>query len=171
MSDRAPSGVLDYLTLRYAQMKQALTRRLGNADLASDVLHDTWERLQGMDTVPERERPAAYLMRVAVNIAVDKQRRDKHTATEADVEALFANLVDPAPGPARTAQARFDLEVLMRSIQRLPEQRRLVVVLVHWENLSHQEVADQLGISRRTVVNELRRAHQFLVDCFEREPE
>ena len=159
-----PPSVPDYLTQSYARLKLMLTRRLGNSDLASDALHDTYMRLQGMDTLPEREHPAAYLMRVATNIAVDMQRKDRHTVSDEDIDALLEGLADPRPGPAQIIQARFDFEVIAREISRMPEQRRHVVVMVHWEHLSHQEVADELGISRRTVTNELQRAHTQLTD-------
>jgi RNA polymerase sigma factor (sigma-70 family) len=162
MTAPKPPGVLDYLTQRYARIKQTLTRRLGNPDLASDALHDTYVRLQGMDEVPEREHPGAYLVRIATNIAVDMQRKDRHTVSNDDIDALLEEFEDPTPGPAQLAEARFDFGVLAREIAAMPEQRRLVVMMVHWEHRSHQEAADALGISRRTVTNELQRAHAHL---------
>ncbi len=75
MTDNAQPALLDHLTKCYASLKQHLTRKLGNADLASDVLHDTWVRLKDKDEQLRVDSPAMYLMRMATNIAVDIERR------------------------------------------------------------------------------------------------
>ncbi|SAI42676.1 ECF family sigma factor [Bordetella ansorpii] len=161
--------VLDYLTQRYASLKTLLTRRLGNPDLASDALHDTYIRLQGMDALPEREQPGAYLVRVATNIARDMQRKDSHTVSGEEVEAALQRLADSGPDPAQAAQARIDLDILTRLVERMPERRRVIMIMVHWEGIARNEVAQRLGISRRTLETELQRAHERLAEFF-REP-
>ena len=166
MSDHAQAGLLDYFTSRYASLKTRLTRRLGNAELASDALHDTWLRLKSMDVLPERQQPSAYLMRVAVNIAVDHQRKQSHFVSGDEVEAALSACVDPAPGPERAAQARLDLDTLLRQIEHMPERRRVILVMVHWEGATREEVARRLKISVRTVDTELQRAHERLVGFF-----
>lgn len=166
MSDDASPGVLDYLSRRYASLKLMLTRRLGNADLASDALHDTWLRLQGVKELPARDHPGAYLMRVATNIAVDMQRKQRHTVSGEDIDAMLDEMADPGPGPAQQAQTRFDLNVVAELVERMPGRRRAIFVMVHWEDMTRQEVADRLEISRRTVETELQRAHERLAACF-----
>lgn len=162
MSPRSGEGILDYLTQRYGHLKRMLTRRLGSAELASDVLHDTYLRLCIMPSLPERENPGAYLMRIALNIAIDTQRKQSRIACFDDVQALLETLEDISAGPERIVQSKLDLDQVCTYIDNMPEQRRLVLILVHWEELSHQEVATRLGISRRTVSNELARAHAEL---------
>lgn len=166
MTEDASSGVLEYLAKRYGSLKRTLTRRLGNADLASDALHDTWVRLQGLDQLPPRDHPGAYLMRVATNIAVDMQRKQRHAVSGEDIDAVLEEMADPGPGPARQAQARFDLNVVAQLVERMPERRRAIFVMVHWEDMTRQEVADRLEISRRTVETELQRAHERLAAFF-----
>ncbi|VFR91704.1 Extracytoplasmic function (ECF) sigma factor VreI [plant metagenome] len=161
-----PPTVLDYLTQRYANLKTLLTRRLGNPDLASDALHDTYVRLQDMPALPERERPGAYLMRVATNIALDMQRKDSHTVSGDEVQALLDRLADADPGPARTAQARVDMDILAQCVERMPARRRAIMVMVHWEDIPREEVAKRLGISKRTLETELGRAHERLAEFF-----
>jgi len=169
VTEHVQSGLLEYLTRRYASLKSTLTRRLGNADLASDALHDTYIRLRGMEALPEREQPGPYLMRVATNIAVDMQRKESHFVSGKEVEAFLNAHADPAAGPARTTQARLDLDVLLQLLERMPERRRVILAMVHWENVPRQEVADRLKISIRTVDTELQRAHARVAEFF-REP-
>ena len=166
MTGRLPPTVLDYLVQRYANLKTLLTRRLGNPDLASDALHDTYIRLQGMGALPARERPGAYLMRVATNIALDMQRKDRHTISGEEVEAVLDRLADPSPGPADVAQSRIELDIVAQLVDRMPERRRVIMIMVHWQEIPRQEVARRLRISRRTLDTELQRAHERLAEFF-----
>lgn len=162
MSQKAELPLLDYLAQCYASLKSRLTHVLGCADLASDALHDTWVRLKDKDEQRVMESPAAYLMRVAVNIAVDIQRRQRRIADGDEVEELLDALVDPKPGPAQLAESRSELAQLTAAMERLPERRRLILVLVHWDGVPQKEVATRLGVSLRTVEYELKRAHDAL---------
>lgn len=162
MTDNAQPALLDYLTQRYASLKQHLTRKLGNADLASDALHDTWVRLKEKDEQRRMESPGAYLLRVATNIAADMERRQRRTVSGEEIDALLDEMVDPAPGPAQRTETRFELDAVMALLDRMPERRRVILVMVHWQDVPQKEVAEQLGISLRTVEYELKRAHDRL---------
>lgn len=149
------------LVQRYNDLKQQLIRRLGNADLAGEALQDTWLRLQAQD---ERDTliasPYSYLLRMAVNAAVDAQRAQTRMLSADEIESL-AELPDPAPGPAQTAEDRAQVQALARAIERMPERCRQVLILVRWEGLPQAEVARRLGISLRAVEYELKKAHDY----------
>jgi RNA polymerase sigma factor (sigma-70 family) len=162
MAEEAQPVLLDYLTRRYANLKLRLTRMLGNDDLAADALHDTWLRLKDRDDVGPVQNPGAYVMRMVVNIAVDVQRRQSRSLSGEDVDALLEEMVDTAPGPEHTAEARSDLDALMRVLDRMPERRRAIVLLVHSEGVTQREAAERLGVSLRTVEYEFKRAHEYL---------
>jgi RNA polymerase sigma-70 factor (ECF subfamily) len=51
---------------------------------------------------------------------------------------------------------------LARAVSRLPERRRAILLAASVDGLPHQEIAGRWGISRRTVLVELRRALDFL---------
>lgn len=56
-----------------------------------------------------------------------------------------------------------ELELKIRnSIDRLPEQRRKIFILSRYEQLKYKEIADKLGISVKTVENQMGKALQFL---------
>lgn len=162
MANDGQPMLLDYLNNRYASLKRRLTQMLGNADLASDALHDTWVRVKDKDDRRSMEQPGAYLMRVATNIAVDIQRRQRRFLSGDDVDELLNEMADPAPGPAQAAEARSELDALTEIMDRMPPRRRVIVVLVHWEEVTQKEVAKRLGVSLRTVEYELKRAHDDL---------
>lgn len=159
--------LLDYLNKRYANLKGRLTQVLGNADLAGDALHDTWVRLKAKADERPMDSPGAYLVRMAVNIAVDIQRRQRRAVSGEQADAWLDDVADPRPGPEQTAEARSDLDALTRIMDRMPERRRMIVVLVHWEEVTQKEVASRLGVSLRTVEYELKRAHDALDAYFD----
>jgi RNA polymerase sigma-70 factor (ECF subfamily) len=162
MTDNTQPPLLGYLTRHYASLKQYLTRKLGNADLASDALHDTWLRLKDKDEQRQMESPGAYLVRIATNIAVDRQRQQRRTRSSGDIDALLDEMADPAPGPGRQLDARVELDAVMALLAQMPERRRVILIMVHWQDVPQKRVAEQLGISIRTVEYELQRAHSRL---------
>lgn len=155
--------LLDHLVKGYDQLKRRLVRRLGCADLAGEALQDTWLRLQRLGDHEPVLNPQAFLLRMAVNIAVDQQRKQGRAVPASEAEALL-EVIDPAPGPEDIAQARSEAEALACVVERLPRRRREILMLVRWEGLPQKDVAQKLGISLRTVEHELRRAHDFCAD-------
>ncbi|MDA7415003.1 RNA polymerase sigma factor [Xenophilus arseniciresistens] len=152
--------LLDHLVKGYDQLKRRLSRRLGSEELAGDALQDTWLRLQRLEDQAPVLNPQAFLLRMAVNIAVDQQRSHSRAVPVSEAEALL-EVVDPAPGPEAIAQSRSEAQALARVVERLPRRRREILMMVRWEGLPQKEVAQKLGVSLRTVEHELRRAHDF----------
>ncbi|KAF1073151.1 RNA polymerase sigma factor [Variovorax sp.] len=159
MAQETRPVLTEYLARHYVSLKHRLTRLLGSSDLAGDALQDTWLRLQSRPEEDEVQSPVGYVLRVAVNIAVDIRRRQARTLSWDEVQEV-QSLVDPAPGPARTAEARSEMALLLERVGRMPARRQDIFLLVHWEGLSHKEAADRLGVSQRTVAYELKRAHE-----------
>ncbi|MHA7686003.1 RNA polymerase sigma factor [Cupriavidus sp. PET2-C1] len=161
MTEDARIVLTDYLAKHYGNLRRRLTWLLGNGDLAGDALQDTWLRLHAKENEGPIQSPAGYVVRMAVNIAVDIQRRQSRSVPFDEVSALMEQ-ADPAPNPAQTAEIRCDLETMLKLMERLPERRRKILMLVRLEHLQQKEVAKRLGISKSVVEHELRRAHDFL---------
>ena len=49
---------------------------------------------------------------------------------------------------------------MLTLLDRMPERRRAVALLVHAEGLTQNEAAQRLGVSLRTVEYELKRVHE-----------
>jgi RNA polymerase sigma factor (sigma-70 family) len=151
----------DLLTDRYTEFKVRLTRRLGSEELASESLHETWLRLNRSGHVGSIEHPSAYLLRIAVNIATDRFRAESSRARRSEIDALLGAGREPLD-PAFELQARLDLQVVERAIRQLPDRPRVILIASRLEGLTHQAIAKRLGISRRTVLYELKRAVEYL---------
>lgn len=145
---------------RYDHLNAWLTRRLGSAELANDVLQDTWVRLARIETVGPVRSPASYLYRIVFNVARDRQAADVRYLTAVEIDSMF-NLADDAPDPAQVAETRSDWEALEAVMAELTPRQREILLAARLDNLPRQEIADRLGISQRLVSKELQFAHEY----------
>ena len=145
----------DFMLQRYDDLKARLTRRLGCADMASDALQDTWLRLEGQDELGPVDSPGAYLLRMAVNVAVDQQRAENRRLTSSEAEAC-----SPCPTRARSGadgKAARNWTRWCGSWASCPSVSAGAVGRA--EGLPQAEVATRM-VSLRTVERELRSAHE-----------
>lgn len=140
---------------RYDDIKTRLTKRLGSADRASDAMQDTWLRLAHAVRVGPVKSPDNYLYRIALNVAEDHRRTERRQRiSPIQIENLLG-LADDAPTPEQTVLARSDLKAFKAIVGELPERRREIFMAARIGHMSHQEIADCLGISRQLVTKEI----------------
>ncbi len=111
---------------------------------ADDIVQDTWLRVI-RSSLADVEHPRAYLSRIALNLLRDRFRRDKRRLAHLRL-VRAENSIDPAA----MAEQESLLE-LERAILDLPESLRDVFVLSRFRRLTNKDIADQLGISVKTV--------------------
>ncbi len=157
MGNTTWAALRELLSDRYDDFRTRLARRLGSEELASESLNETWLRLHRHDDAGIVQSPAGYLLRMAVNIAIDHRRGESRRARRAETQAAL-EIPDPAPGPAREAEARLQLEALHRALESLPERTREILIAARLRELPQQDIADRFGITPRMVRIELRRA-------------
>jgi RNA polymerase sigma-70 factor (ECF subfamily) len=135
-----------------------LWRMTGDEQSASDLCQETFLRAwQRFDTIRGYERPGAWLVRVATNLALQHLRRRRApVGAAAPLDETFAPTASD-PG-LRFAERDLVRETLLT----LPPKPRAMLVLREVYGLSVDEVADALGMSREAVKMALWRArHQF----------
>lgn len=170
MTDGVLPQLRNLLVQRYAQIRQSLTIKLGNADLASDALHEVWLRLQRDPSIAGPvQNPQAYLVRMGINLAIDVQRSQSRWMSTEEVDELIHSLPDPAPGPAELAEIRSETDLLAAALADMPQRRREIVLLVRVDGWPQKDVARHLGISLRTVESELQAAQAFCASRLKRE--
>ncbi|MGO4683994.1 RNA polymerase sigma factor [Hyphomicrobium sp. 2TAF46] len=143
----------------YDELKARLTQRLGSADLAGDAMHDAWLRLARADSVGAVQSPANYLFRVVLNVADDHRRREKRHRSAIDIEDAL-EVPDEAATPEEILLAQSDLAAFQAILEELPERQRTIFLAARIGNMPRQEIADRLGISRRSVAREILLAHK-----------
>lgn len=106
----------------------------------------------------------SWLLRIVANACYDELRRRKRRPTvswedfgDMDDEAN-PNLADGGPLPEQAVQQQELRAVLERALAKLPEEQRMVIILVDRMGLAYQEVADTMNIRLGTVKSRLARA-------------
>jgi RNA polymerase sigma factor (sigma-70 family) len=166
MTEKTWATLRQRLAERYEDFRSLLKARLGSEDLAQETLHETWLRLDRFDDVGTVRSPDAYLMRVALNVATDRQRVETRRARRSEINAIIENVLDDAPGPAEQLQARRELALLKEAIEELPERRRAILIAARLEGTPHRQIAERFGISKRMVQIELKYALQHCENAF-----
>lgn len=132
-----------------------LWRMTGDEQIAYDLSQETflraWRRFARIATY---ERPAAWLFRVATNLALNHaQRRNMHRHDALLRSPAEATGDDPA---ARIAEA----DLVLRTLQALAPRRRAVLVLHDASGLTTREVANALSMRPGAVRMALSRARE-----------
>lgn len=167
MSDSNISILRSLLLTEYSELDRRLARRLGSPEFASEVLHETYLRLETIKEIAEVRSPKAYLFRIALNIANDRRRAESRRLTAEEVDDLL-EIPDDQPNAARVIEDRSEMQVLQRAIAELPERRRRVLVLSRIEELTNREIAAQLGVTVRTVETDLKQAVEHCAERLKR---
>jgi RNA polymerase sigma-70 factor (ECF subfamily) len=135
----------------YAQHSRTVYRRalrlLGNKEAASDATQEVFQRvLENGDRVPAEPTATAWLYRVTTNLCLNRLRdRDRQEALLASKYATTA--VSPPIGETRT--------VVGDLMNRIPEELQDVAVYFFVDELTYDEIAPLLGVSKRTVSSRL----------------
>ena len=147
---RGGGNHLDHLERYYKELVRFLARTIGDAQAASDVAHDAYVRVLARDG-GSIAQPRAFLYRTAVNLSVDRFRRDRTRECESldhpGAEELHA--VDAAPDVRLGDVQR--LALIERALDELPQLCSQAFLLRKIDGLSHAEIAGQLGISKALV--------------------
>ena len=141
----------------YDDFKVRLRRRLGSEDLANDVLHETYLRVDRMEDAPDIAQPNAYLYRMALNIAADRRQSDARLLTGSEVEELL-QVSDEALDPARVVGGQKEIQLLLSALYELPARRRKIFIAARLEEAPHLEISQRFGISTRMVEKEIKAA-------------
>lgn len=116
-------------------------------DLSQDIFEQLWEK---RDFLPEIKFLNAYVFRMAKNAAINYLKSQK---VKDDFVTSYVASSDYSIEEDVYAK---ELELLIRlTIEKMPEQRRKIFEMSRYKNLKNAEIAEKLGISKKTVENHL----------------
>jgi RNA polymerase sigma factor (sigma-70 family) len=151
----------------YEEIVAAVGRRGHSRGAARDIVHDLYVKLAARPQILQEKRSiGAFLCRAAINLGIDRFRRERFEArlfSGSEQEAQSAVAEGAAPDRALAIEAR--IAILRDAIGALPVRRRAVFILHRFHGLTPDEIARKLGISRNMVDRHLRRA---LASCLDR---
>ena len=160
--DRAKRGDVDAfseIVTRY----QAVAQRTAyvivrDPDLAQDVAQEAFVKAyRALGRFRQGAPLRPWLLRIVANEAINRAKAGSRHPT-LDLTVAETRAADPALSPEAQALARERREMVVRALNEMKEDDRLVIAYRWFFDLSEVEMAEVLGIPRGTVKSRLSRA-------------
>jgi len=160
------ASVMEALSLRLrAPLRRYFHNRRVPPDEIEDLLQEVFLRLSARAGVEGIERIDAYVFATASNLLRDRRRHSKSHA--ADAHESYDDAIHGSQRatlePERIVLGAQLVTELMAALYELPERTRAVFSLYHFEDLSHAEIGERLGIAISTVEKNMARANAHLL--------
>lgn len=130
-----------------------------NREDAQDVLQDAFvEIFQNISNYQNKGSFEGWIKKIAINQSITKYKKSiKYVSMDTDFKEEEEIELDVL---------KITSEEILKAIQELPNQYRLVFNLYFLDELSHKEIAEMLHISEGTSKSNLHRAKQILQNKF-----
>lgn len=130
---------------------------LRDRELANDAVQQTFLKAwNGAHSFDADRRFEPWLYAIARRVAIDLWRKERRTPVPSEfVEPIMTR--NATDGLWEAWQVR-------RAVDQLPEDEATIVRLSHFEQLSHQEIADRTDVPVGTVKSRSHRAHRRLAE-------
>lgn len=138
--------------------RAVLWRREDAEEVVCDVYTRAWQRAKTYDA--SRGSVMAWLAVMTRNLAIDRLRQRRDTVSLDVVPAPLRYVASAAAGTGpEQIVAQFQAgHAVHRALQSLSPQRRQLVDLAFFQGMTHQEIADAVGLPLGTVKSHIRRA-------------
>ena len=138
-------------------------RRAARHDDAEDLLQGSIVRM--LEREPRAVlKPEAFLVRAAVNRALDEYRRKRHPAHPMQLDAVANMARDLCPLQDEALIARQRLERVRAGLAELSPRTRQVFLMHRLDGMKYREIAETLDISVSAVEKHVAKAAHFLSD-------
>lgn len=166
-----PHAIDAFRAATIGPVRKVVTRILSSAEDAEEVVEDVfvmvWRYAASFD--PSRGTAAGWLFTIARNRALDAARRRQRSvsldellgnldedAAELEAERLYES-ADTIQG-CRAARIVLDRTALYDAVAALPSERRVLIDMAFYQDLTHRQIAAELGLPIGTVKSHIRRS-------------
>ena len=142
----------------FAIVRSVLRSKEDAEEVVCDVYTHAWQKAASFDA--SRGSVMAWLAIMARNRAIDRlrQRRNHVSLDDADNRALYESLSGEARGPAELLALFQQGSAVHRALAGLTPQRRHLLGLAFFQDMTHEEIAQAVGMPLGTVKSHVRRA-------------
>lgn len=131
----------------------SLVKSKANAqDITQNIFMKLWKNRKKLEHIKSMDD---YLFILSKNACMDyfrKASRKKEISTDVFDEFLLSRIVS---SPEKRIDAISDIEELRHVIDSLPSKRRDIFIMSRFDGLSNDEIASILGVSKKTVENQI----------------
>lgn len=142
------ASTIDELYRRYGPVVLRRARAiLGNEDMARDLLQEVFVKVvEQKGRFRGEASPMTWIYRITTNLCLNRLRDGLRRDELLRERGSPLRVVEP------TTDERLTLAAILRKV---PEELWTIAVYHHVDRMSHAEIAEILGVSRRTVGNRL----------------
>jgi len=138
---------------------------VGKHDEAEDLTQDIFLKIfKSLDTFDRRANFQTWLISISRNLCIDHYRSVRKERETIDREVDTGELAPATaePGPVAALEQRDRVALLKQALSALPETLRTAVLMRDIQELSYQEIADQLRLPEGTVKSRINRGRTEL---------
>lgn len=154
--------VIRYQRPIYAVCYRMLGQKEDAEDLAQEVFLTVYEKLNYFDL---KRVFAPWLYRIAINCCLSRLRKSRKVIFVNFDDGIYTD-TEIAPGnwenPELALERLEQKEAIQQSMKELPESYRIVLILRYQLDLTNQEIANMLDITRENVEVRIHRARKAL---------
>ena len=125
-------------------------------DIGQDVFHEFWKK---RDQIEIKSSLKAYLKRSAINKTLNYKNKKRIPTKEIEDENVWKSNDINSQKALETKELEDRIHAL---IEKLPPKCKEVFVSSRYAEMTYQEIADQMGISTKTVENQISKALKTL---------
>lgn len=129
-----------------------------------DVIQQVFMKFAELKNLHEIKTPRAFLLRMAYHIIISAKRR--HKVREKYADLVGENYDSWSDGreitPERTCEGREQLNIVVRTIEKMPHNRRCMLLLRRINDLTYVEIARRFEVSQTCVKKHVARATRDL---------
>jgi RNA polymerase sigma factor (sigma-70 family) len=145
----------DWFLNQIFRHRTALARYLrkftSNDEDIEDLIQETYLRVYALPDYDQVNSPRALLFKIAHNLCIERARRRKSQATDSMGDLSEVNVYSPEAPADIQLDDRRRFESFCAAVDQLPPLCRRVFVLRKVYRLSHDEIAEVLGVSHSTI--------------------
>ncbi len=153
-----------------AKLYGVLLRILGKAELADEVMHETYLKVWSLAGTfdPTIASPITWMVAIARNRAIDIVRQTPGFSAEDISEAMSATVAADAPPPLARREMTEGLRRLLSCLGKLDPEKQRIVLLAYYSGWSREQLAHKLDIPVNTIRTWLRRSLLEISECIGR---
>ncbi|WP_437919993.1 RNA polymerase sigma factor [Sphingobacterium sp. LRF_L2] len=143
------------------QLANSLFTLLRSGDMVEEIMQEVFVRIWESRNRIDIDKPiASYIYKVGTNLVFDYYR--KVAKDEKLAQELWSKLSETLDSESLKIQLLAD-EELIRTIELLPPQRKLVFKLCKLEGKSYAEASKMLAVSEAAINDHITKANRFLL--------
>ena len=173
---RGDSAAMERLILKYQnRIYNVILKMCADPEDAAELTQETFVKIiENLGTFEGRSGFYTWAFRIAVNLTLNYRQRsaklalrsldaeeERHDRQKRDVLKEFLS-DDSSPDPAAVAENKELYEIAVKSLMKLDDSQRAVIVLRDIEGMNYARIAEVLDIELGTVRSRLSRARSKL---------